>query len=184
MEKELNQEKLLRIIKIRSWIEILKIILDVIYNSMNISTYKKVLSKYATGITVVAKKNNKNLIEGITVNSFVSISLKPAYISWSLDKTSSSFKKFKNLKFFNIYILSAKQIEVSNYFSSKNEVQKNSIIAKNLLKNNLAELNCKTIKKINIGDHLFFVAKVFKFNLKKEEKPLIYFASKYKKLLW
>jgi flavin reductase (DIM6/NTAB) family NADH-FMN oxidoreductase RutF len=150
---------------------------------MNISTYKKVLSKYATGITVVAKKNNKNLIEGITVNSFVSISLKPAYISWSLDKTSSSFKKFKNLKFFNIYILSAKQIEVSNYFSSKNEIKKNSIIAKNLIKNNLAELNCKTIKKINIGDHLFFVAKVFKFNLKKEEKPLIYFSSKYKKLL-
>ena len=161
----------------------MKIILDVTYNSMNISTYKKVLSKYATGIIVVAKKNNKNLIEGITVNSFVSISLKPAYISWSLDKTSSSFKKFKNLKFFNIYILSAKQIEVSNYFSSKNEVQKNSIIAKNLLKNNLAELNCKTIKKINIGDHLFFVAKVIKFNLKKEEKPLIYFASKYKKLV-
>ena len=151
---------------------------------MNISTYKKVLSKYATGITVVAKNNNKNLIEGITVNSFVSISLKPAYISWSLDKMSSSFKKFKNLKFFNIYILSAKQIEVSNYFSSKNEIKKNSIIAKNLLKNNLAELNCKTIKKINIGDHLFFVAKVFKFNLKKEEKPLIYFASKYKKLVW
>ena len=184
MEKELSQAKLLKIIKIRSWIEILKIISDVIYNSMNISTYKKVLSKYATGITVVAKKNNKNLIEGITVNSFVSISLKPAYISWSLDKTSSSFKKFKNLKFFNIYILSAKQIEVSNYFSSKNEIKKNSIIAKNLLKNNLAELNCKTIKKINIGDHLFFVAKVFKFNLKKEEKPLIYFASKYKKLIW
>ena len=184
MEKELSQAKLLRIIKIRLWIEILKIILDVTYNSMNISTYKKVLSKYATGITVVAKKNNKNLIEGITVNSFVSISLKPAYISWSLDKTSSSFKKFKNLKFFNIYILSAKQIEVSNYFSSKNEIKKNSIIAKNLLKNNLAELNCKTIKKINIGDHLFFVAKVFKFNLKKEEKPLIYFASKYKKLVW
>ena len=88
----------------------MKIILDVTYNSMNISRYKKVLSKYATGITVVAKKNNKNLIEGITVNSFVSISLKPAYISWSLDKTSSSFKKFKNLKFFNIYILSEKQI--------------------------------------------------------------------------
>ena len=77
---------------------------------MNISKYKKVLSKYATGITVVAKKDTKNLITGITVNSFVSISLKPAYISWSLDKTASSYKKFKNLKFFNIYILSTKQI--------------------------------------------------------------------------
>jgi len=160
----------------------LKIILDVICNLMNISKYKKVLSKYATGITVVAKQDKSNFVTGITVNSFVSISLKPTYISWSLDKTTSSFKKFNNLKFFNIYILSAKQIEVSNYFSSKNEVKKNSIIAKNLLKYNLGELNCKTIKKINIGDHLFFVAKVIKFKLKKEEKPLIYFASKYKRL--
>ena len=149
---------------------------------MNISRYKKVLSKYATGITVITKKNKNNLITGITVNSFVSISLKPPYISWSLDKTASSFKKFKNLKFFNIYILSTKQIKVSNYFSSKNEITKNSTLANNLLKNNLAELNCKTIKKINIGDHLFFVAKVLKVNLKKEKRPLIYFESKYKKL--
>lgn len=150
---------------------------------MNILRYKKVLSKYATGITVITKKDKNILITGITVNSFVSISLKPAYISWSLDKTTSSYKKFYNLKFFNIYILSEKQTNVSNYFSSRNEIQKNSTIVKNLLKNNLGELNCKTVKKINIGDHLFFVAKVLQFKLKKEKKPLIYFASKYKKLL-
>ena len=149
---------------------------------MNISTYKKVLSKYATGITVIAKKDKNNLVTGITVNSFVSISLKPPYISWSLDKTTSSFKKFKNIKFFNIYILSEKQTDVSNYFSSTNEIKKNTIIANKLLKHNLAELNCQAIKKINIGDHLFFVAKVLKFKLKKEKKPLIYFDSKYKKL--
>ena len=149
---------------------------------MNISKYKKVLSKYATGITVIAKKDKNNLVTGITVNSFVSISLKPPYISWSLDKTTSSFKKFKNLKFFNIYILSEKQTDVSNYFSSTNEIKKNTIIANKLLKHNFAELNCQTIKKINIGDHLFFVAKVLKFKLKKEKKPLIYFDSKYKKL--
>ena len=149
---------------------------------MNISTYKKVLSKYATGITIVTKKNKNDFITGITVNSFVSISLKPAYISWSLDKTSSSFKKFNNLKFFNIYILSSKQTNVSNYFSSKNEIKKKSVIVRNLFKYNLAELNCKTIKKINIGDHLFFIGKVLNVKLKKEKKPLIYFASKYKKL--
>lgn len=161
----------------------MKIILDVICKRMDISKYKKVLSKYATGITVVTKKNKNSLITGITVNSFVSISLKPAYISWSLDKTASSYKKFNNLKFFNIHILSTKQTNVSNYFSSKNETKKNSVIMKNLLKYNLAELNCKTIKKINIGDHLFFVAKVLNFKLKNEKKPLIYFASKYKKLV-
>ena len=149
---------------------------------MNISTYKKVLSKYATGITIVTKKNKNDFITGITVNSFVSISLKPAYISWSLDKTTSSFKKFNNLKFFNIYILSSKQTNVSNYFSSKNEIKKKSVIVRNLFKYNLAELNCKTIKKINIGDHLFFIGKVLNVKLKKEKKPLVYFASSYKKL--
>lgn len=151
---------------------------------MNISNYKKVLSKYATGITVVTKKDKSNLITGITVNSFVSISLKPPYISWSLDKKTSNFKKFKDLKFFNIYFLSAKQINVSNYFSATNEIKKDSLIAKNLLKYNLVELNCKTIKTLNIGDHLFFIARVIKFNLKKEKKPLIYFSSKYQKLFW
>ncbi len=94
---------------------------------MNISTYKKVLSKYATGITIVTKKNKNDFITGITVNSFVSISLKPAYISWSLDKTTSSFKKFNNLKFFNIYILSSKQTNVSNYFSSKGLISSRNI---------------------------------------------------------
>ena len=56
---------------------------------MNIAKYKKALSKYATGISVITKKINNNLITGITVNSFVSISLKPPYISWSLDKKRS-----------------------------------------------------------------------------------------------
>ena len=149
---------------------------------MNIAKYKKALSKYATGISVITKKINNNLITGITVNSFVSISLKPPYISWSLDKKASSFKKFKDLKFFNVYILSAKQIKISNYFSKNNEIKKNSILVNNLFKNSLVEFYCKTVKKINIGDHLFFVAKVVKFSLKKEKKSLIYFSSKYKKL--
>jgi flavin reductase (DIM6/NTAB) family NADH-FMN oxidoreductase RutF len=149
---------------------------------MNISKYKKALSKYATGISVITQQISNNSITGITVNSFVSISLKPPYISWSLDKRASSYKKFKNLKLFSVYILSAKQIKISNYFSANNEIKKNSILVKNLFKNSLAEFYCKTVKKINIGDHLFFVAKVVKFKLKKEKKSLIYFSSKYKKL--
>jgi len=151
---------------------------------MNISKYKKALSKYATGISVITKQISNNSITGITVNSFVSISLKPPYISWSLDKRASSYEKFKNLKFFSVYILSAKQIKISNYFSANNEIKKNSTLVKNLFKNSLAEFYCKTVKKINIGDHLFFVAKVVKFKLKKEKNSLIYFSSKYKKLSW
>ena len=89
---------------------------------MNISKYKKALSKYATGISVITQQISNNSITGITVNSFVSISLKPPYISWSLDKRASSYKKFKNLKFFSVYILSAKQIKISNYFSANNEI--------------------------------------------------------------
>jgi flavin reductase (DIM6/NTAB) family NADH-FMN oxidoreductase RutF len=149
---------------------------------MNIKKYKTVLSKYATGVAVITKEISKNLTYGITVNSFVSISLKPSYISWSLDMTTSSYKNFKDIKNFNIYFLSSKQKNISNYFSSKNEEKKNSKIFKNLISKNLAKLYCKTVKKIKIGDHLVFVAEVIKLNLNSEQKPLLYYMSKYRNL--
>ena len=48
---------------------------------MNISRYKKVLSKYATGITVITKKSKNSLITGIIFNFFISIALNTVYFS-------------------------------------------------------------------------------------------------------
>ena len=75
---------------------------------VNTNNFKKTLSKFSTGITVVCVKNN-NSIYGKTVNSFNSLSLNPPMILFSLGNYSSSIKQFSKTKFLSINILSSKQ---------------------------------------------------------------------------
>ena len=84
---------------------------------VNTKNFKKTLSKFSTGITVVCIKNN-NLIYGKTVNSFNSLSLNPPMVLFSLGNYSSSIKKFSKSKFLSINILSSKQKKLSDNFAS------------------------------------------------------------------
>ena len=49
------------------------------------NNYRNFLSLFSTGITSIVVKNKK-IYEGITVNSFASVSLKPKIVIWCLDK--------------------------------------------------------------------------------------------------
>ena len=58
---------------------------------VNTENFKKTLSKFSTGITVVCVNNN-NSIYGKTVNSFNSLSLNPPMVLFSLGNYSTSIK--------------------------------------------------------------------------------------------
>jgi len=146
-------------------------------------TFKKVLSKFSTGITIVAINHN-NIKTGKTVNSFSSLSLSPPLVLFSLAKNASSINKFKKSKFLSINILSKKQTNISKNFSKTNSNWKNiDFIISNLnvplIKNCLGNLECKMIKLLNAGDHTIFICKVINVSFNDKLKPLIYFNSKY-----
>ena len=84
---------------------------------VNTNNFKKTLSKFSTGITVVCVKNN-NSIYGKTVNSFNSLSLNPPMVLFSLGNYSSSIKQYSKTKFLSINILSSKQKKLSDNFAS------------------------------------------------------------------
>ncbi len=150
---------------------------------INSELFKKSLSKFATGITIVTINKNGNYI-GKTVNSFSSLSLKPHLVLFSLDKKSSSIKDYKNSSNIGINILSKKQVKISEYFSQKKVKWnlKNYFITKNnipMIQNCIANFNCKKIEIINSGDHIIFICKVIEVKIDEKHKPLIYFNSKY-----
>ncbi len=152
-------------------------------NKVNIKTFKKTLSKFTTGVTVVCIKD-KNLIYGKTVNSFNSLSLSPPLVLFSLGNYSSSIKKFLNSKYLSINILSKKQKNISNHFSSKNPDSKNidfENVSNNstFIKGCIANLECKLIDKIKKGDHIIFICKVINVKQNDKLKPLSYYNSKY-----
>ena len=150
---------------------------------INYSLFKKVMSKYTTGITVVTINFERTYI-GKTVNSFASLSLKPSLILFSLDKKSTSINEYIKSSNLGINILSKNQIKVSKNFSNKKAKWNNAkyFLTKNnipMLNNCLANLNCKIVKRIKQGDHIIFICRVNEILIDNSKKPLIYFDTKY-----
>ena len=150
---------------------------------VNTKNFKKTLSKFSTGITVVCVKNN-NSIYGKTVNSFNSLSLNPPMVLFSLGNYSSSIKKFSKTKFLSINILSSKQKKLSENFAltEPNLEDIKFIKGKNktaIIPNCIANLECELIEKIKKGDHIIFICKILELQSNDKLKPLVYFNSKY-----
>jgi len=150
---------------------------------INKENFKKTLSTFATGITVVATKHN-SILYGKTINSFSSLSLSPPLVLFSLDKKSSKLKIFKESKAVSINILSYKQQIISNNFAKKNpewkEIDYDILNNGNpIIKNCVSNLDCKILDKIKKGDHIIFICKVLQVLNNNKLKPLIYYNSKY-----
>ncbi len=145
--------------------------------------FKKTLSTFATGITVVATRNN-SILYGKTINSFSALSLSPPLVLFSLDKKSSKLKIFKESKTVSINILSNKQEMISNNFAKKNPDWKNIEydVLKNgnpIIKNCVSNLDCKIEDKIKKGDHIIFICKVAHVLNNNKLQPLIYYNSEF-----
>ena len=150
---------------------------------INKDNFKIALSKFTTGITVVATSYD-SILHGKTINSFSSLSLSPPLVLFSLDVKSSKLNIFKNSKNISINILSEKQKKISNNFAKNNPSWKNIEydILKNgnpIIKNCICNLDCIIIDKIKRGDHIIFICKVLKVLSNNKLKPLIYYSSKY-----
>ena len=150
---------------------------------VNIKNFKKTLSKFSTGITVVCVKKN-NIIYGKTVNSFNSLSLDPPMVLFSIGNYSSSIKQFSQTKFLSINILSKKQKKLSENFASKSPKLDNINFIKGnnktvILPGCIANLECELTDKIKKGDHIIFVCKILELQSNDKLKPLVYFNSKY-----
>ena len=150
---------------------------------INNKLFKKVLSKFTTGITVISINYNDNKI-GKTVNSFTTLSLKPPLVLFSLDNKSSSLIKFKKSKILGINILTNKQTNISINFAKKNAKWNDinyykSKLGTPMIDNCIANIECINLKSFKEGDHIIFICKVLNAKYTDKLKPLLYFDSKY-----
>ena len=150
---------------------------------VNKDNFKKTLSGFATGITVIATNYN-SILYGKTINSFSSLSLSPPLVLFSLDNKSTKLNIFKKSEKITINILSKKQQLISNNFAKKNpdwsDIEYNLLKNGNpIIKNCVSNLDCKIINKIKKGDHMIFICRVSQVINNDKLKPLIYYNSRY-----
>ena len=146
---------------------------------MNNKNLRNVLSKFATGVTIVSTIDDDGKPFGMTVNSFTSVSLDPPLVLWNIGINQPSYDIFLNAKGYSVSILSKDQRDICNLFSSSVDNKFNNIdfvLSDNgfpIIQKSLAWFDCLKWNNYPGGDHQILVGEVVNFYAN-ENDPLIF----------
>ena len=145
---------------------------------------RRCLGTFVTGVTVMTALDAHGQPDGVTANSFSSLSLDPPLIIWSLRLQSRSFTTFKNASRFAVNILAQDQVAISNRFAASgvknfSEVPHTlGIGGVPLIEGCISYLECHLEATYPGGDHELFVARVERIQMN-DKQPLAYGAGGY-----
>ncbi len=140
---------------------------------------RDVAGAFATGITVVCSKNEKGEITGMTANSFLSVSLDPPLVLFSIQNEGNFLSQCKNGKELGISILSSQQKEISQQFAGLNssdfEVEFFDIDGCPIIKGAMAWYRLKIREVRPVGDHHLITCLVLDLD-RSDGSPLIFYS--------
>ena len=146
---------------------------------MNKKNLRNVLSKFATGVTVVSTIDCDGKPIGMTANSFTSVSLDPPLVLWSIGINQPSYNAFLKAKGYSVSILSKDQKDICDLFSSPIENKFSDIdytLTDNgfpIIQKSLAWFDCLKWNNYPGGDHQILVGEIKNFYAD-ENDPLIF----------
>lgn len=150
--------------------------------------FRRALSRFASGVTVVTLKDKDGNPHGITVSAFSSVSLEPPLILVCIDHEAGSHRAFHESKRFVVNILSEEQSDHSNRFASRipdkfiNIHHHEGLEGIPVLKDALVNLECRLVQDFVAGDHTIFIGEIEQAHVN-EGNPLVYYQGDYRKLV-
>lgn len=79
--------------------------------------FRKALGSFPTGVCLVTTLGPQGKPEGLTINSFSSVSLDPPMVLWSLARTASCAPVFRDAEYFAVSVLGAQHQALSSHFA-------------------------------------------------------------------
>lgn len=145
---------------------------------------RRALGRFATGVTVVTTCTAEGALEGLTANSFSSVSLDPPLVLWSLDRRARSLPSFLEARWFAINVLGSHQHGLSSRFASPVEDRFAGIGYTAglggcpVLDDGLAHFECSVFDRVDAGDHVIFLGKVERMT-HRDGEPLLFSGGRY-----
>ena len=127
---------------------------------------RQCLSRFATGVTIIATRAPDGRFVGLTANSFNSLSLDPPLILWSLATKAQSLEVFKGQRFFSVSVLSVEQVDLARRFASRLSDRFDGVACHEgidgipLIDGALAWFECERRTQTLHGDHWLFIGEV------------------------
>jgi flavin reductase (DIM6/NTAB) family NADH-FMN oxidoreductase RutF len=146
--------------------------------------FRKALSCFLTGVTVVTTIDDDGQPRGFTANSFTSVSLDPPLVLVCIAETAQSHDVFATTAHFGINILADEHREVSNVFASKSPDKFTHIAwtpghrGAPVFDEAVAWLDCVVHDRVDAGDHMILIGRVVD-HFHSARRPLGYCRSNY-----
>jgi flavin reductase (DIM6/NTAB) family NADH-FMN oxidoreductase RutF len=128
--------------------------------------FRKALSQFATGVTVITTRLADGSFRGLTASSFNSVSLNPPLVLWSLGECANSLPVFTGNSHYVINVLAADQAALAERFSRRTDNPFGiteyalSRTGQPILKGVSAWFECHNRSRYPEGDHVIFVGEV------------------------
>jgi len=149
--------------------------------------FRRACGRFATGVTIASVLDVNGAPHGLTVNSFTSVSLDPPLILICLGHAVTTIDAFREARHFGINVLREDQQALSDRFARKGEDRFDGLewyrgeCGVPLLPGALATIECRVRQRFTAGDHDIFVGEMVRVHTT-EGEPLIYYASRYRRL--
>jgi flavin reductase (DIM6/NTAB) family NADH-FMN oxidoreductase RutF len=145
---------------------------------------RNVLGHFATGLTVITAAT-ENGPAGFTCQSFASLSLEPALVTFSPGRTSSSWPLLRAAGRFTVNILPAEHQHLAAQFARSGADKfagvdhSPSPLGNPVLDGALAWVDCELHQEYDGGDHTIVVAAVRALSARSDVDPLLFFKGDY-----
>ena len=151
-------------------------------------TFRSVLGRFASGVTVVTTRDASSRDHGMTVSAFCSVSLVPPLVLICVEHTASSHDVLLDAPHFAVNVLAVHQEPLSRRFSGPDEQQRFEGIGYSrgttgavLLEDALAHIECRRIAHHDAGDHTIVIGEV-EAAVAHSDSPLLYYRGGYTQL--
>ena len=140
---------------------------------------KEVAGSFPTGVTVVSIKKPIGSIHAMTASSFLSLSLNPPMVLFSVKNENEIIKFIEKGKYLGISILSEDMIDESNHFANIRLMNETPVFYNEdevkILKGSIAWYSVIVSKIYNEGDHKIIICNVKNLDIKSKKNPLLYY---------
>ena len=159
-------------------------------STFDADTFKRVLGNFASGVVLVTAMLDDEPV-GLTAQSFMSLSLDPPMVMFCPAKSSTSWSKIRQAKYFAANILSEGQEHLSAQFAqfAGSGVDKFAGVTWQagpsgapLVADVLAHIDCVIDAVHDGGDHDIVVGRVLHLDAESDKKPLVFFRSTFSNL--
>jgi flavin reductase (DIM6/NTAB) family NADH-FMN oxidoreductase RutF len=151
--------------------------------------FRKVCSRFATGIAVLTVTDSSLNPHGVTINSFTSVSADPPLVLVCLDIDCALLPLFESATHIGLSFLEQSQQDISTRFAFVPERRFEGVewtmsaAGVPFITSALSWMECRIAQRIPAGDHWILIGEVLDAQTALEGgDPLIYFGSAYRRL--